>query len=183
MVFAAMVNCLVRSPEVRQSSPIAKGIPARSSRLSRSAVMNASVFFAFMWLILASWCAACSTSFGSGVTFARRAWKSTSGTFARSSVRSGPATGFAVGGVGSKSFVGVFGSILKLNRCGTGREAGCVGIASGTPRGPACGKPGAGGTICSAGCGGVGTGSGATTGPPVEVGGEPGGCDPGWARL
>ena len=54
-VSAAWVKYCTRRPLVRQLSPIANGIPARSGRFSRSADMNASVFFAFRWLIFASW--------------------------------------------------------------------------------------------------------------------------------
>src|SRR6266508_4935820 len=54
-------------------------------------------------------------SFGSG------AWNATSGTLFRSSVSKGPPEGALFGGVGNKSFRGVFGSIVKLN-CGTERN-------------------------------------------------------------
>ena len=43
----SLANCLLRSPLVRQASPIAKGRPVRSRRSWRRASRKASVFFSF----------------------------------------------------------------------------------------------------------------------------------------
>ena len=55
-----------------------------------------------------------------GRSFAGAAWKSSSGTDAKSSAGPRRAAVLAFGGVGSRSFTGVFGSIVNWNRCGGG---------------------------------------------------------------
>src|SRR5262249_44522332 len=88
---------------------------------------------------------------------ARGAWNSTSGTLLRSSVSSGP-TLRALGAVGSRSFKGVFGSILNWKRGGPGgidvnnTGAGCCPGGNG-PEPSAGSRTGAPGPPVPGGCG------------------------------
>ncbi len=149
--------------------------------------MKASCFLLLRWLIFAIWCAVVRSAVPS---FAKGAWNATSGTWLRSSLSSGPPDGATFGGVGSKSFSGVFGSMVNWSGDdggGTGKGGvGCRPILGGGVKGPGPPGPGPG----KEGAVGIGVPGGWSENPP-GVGaprGRPSGAGPplppgGWALM